>query len=71
MTEVVPTITIKLTKAGPLVKLRHFEYLTPVKIEKCFEAATKEWYRLRAASIHERRKREHQEKAELAGAENA
>ncbi|KKL70312.1 hypothetical protein LCGC14_2106140, partial [marine sediment metagenome] len=48
-----------------------FEHLTPVKIEKCFEAATKEWYRLRAASIHERRKQEHKEKAELAGAENA
>ncbi len=66
-----PCINVRLTKAGPVVKLYMFEHLTPVKIEKCFEAATKEWYRLRAASIHERRKREHQEKAELAGAENA
>ena len=71
MSELRPTIRVTLTKAGPLVKLRHFEHLTPVKIEKCFEAATKEWYRLRAASIHERRKREHKEKAELVGAENA
>ena len=69
MAEIRPTITIKLTKAGPLVKLCPFEHLTPVKIEKCFEAATKEWYRLRAASIHERKKQERKEKAELAGAE--
>ncbi len=69
MAELKSTITVTLTKAGPLVKLRHFEHLTPVKIEKCFEAVTKEWYRLRAASIHKRKKQERKE-VELAGAEN-
>ena len=42
MAELKSTITVTLTKAGPLVKLRHFEHLTTVKIEKCFEAVTKE-----------------------------
>ena len=70
MTEARPSITITLTKAGPSVKIRHFEHLSPVKIERCFQATLKEWYRLRTATIHERRKREHREKAELAGAEN-
>ena len=62
MSELKPIITVKLTKAGPHVKIRHFELLSPVKIEKCFEAATKEWYRLRAASLHEQRKQEVKER---------
>ena len=70
MTEVISAITVKLTKVGPSVKIRHFELLTPVKIEKCFEAALKEWQRLRTTAIHERRKQEHKEKAELEGTEN-
>ena len=69
MNELKPIITVKLTKAGPSVKIRHFELLTPVKIEKCFDAVTREWYCLRTASIHERRKRELREKMELAGTE--
>ena len=63
-----PRISVDLTPSGPVVSIDQFENLSPVKIEKCFEAVTKEWNRLRAVSVHERRKKERQE--ERAGAEN-
>ncbi len=61
-------ITAKWTDKGPDVLVFNFEKLSPVKIEKCFEAVTKEWYRLRAVSIGERRIREKKETAEMVGA---
>ena len=63
------TIKVKMTKEGPLVAIKGFENLSPVKIEKCFEAVTREWYRLRAVSIGERRKQEIKD-VELAGVQN-
>lgn len=63
-----PSMSVEWTEQGPtFVEIHKFEQLTPVKIDKCFEAVMKEWYRLRATSIHERRKRERRESV---GAEN-
>lgn len=58
-----PRILVDLTSTGPHVKISDFEHLSPVKIEKCFEAVSKEWYRLRAISINERKKAELEERA--------
>ncbi|KKK61626.1 hypothetical protein LCGC14_3012440 [marine sediment metagenome] len=71
----IASIVTRWTKEGPAVKINHFEHLSPVKIEKCFDAVLKEWYRLRAVSIGNRRKQEiedrrKQEIEERAGAEN-
>ncbi len=65
-------ITAKWTNEGPDVLISNFEKLSPTKIEKCFEAAMKEWYRLRAVCIGERRVKELKERkaAETTGAEN-
>ena len=62
-----PSILVEWTKNGPVVDITGFENLSPVKIEKCFLEANKEWYRLRSAHIHERRKREMQKPKELVG----
>jgi len=51
-----PRITVDWSAlTGPEVEIRDFEHLTPVKIDKCFEAVLREWNRLRAASRHEQR----------------
>ncbi len=63
----IASVITRWTKEGPVVKINHFENLSPVKIEKCFEATMKEWYRLRAVAIGNRRKQEMEERA---GAEN-
>ena len=62
-------ITARWTNEGPDVLVLNFEKLSPVKIEKCFEAVTKEWYRLRAVAIGERRIQELKKK-ERVGAEH-
>ena len=62
-----PKITVTLDAEGPHVKISAFENLSPVKIEKCFEAVSKEWYRLRAVTINQRKKAELEERA---GAQN-
>lgn len=64
-----PRITIDWTPEGPIVAIRAFENLSPAKIDKCFQVALKEWYRLRSAHINDRRKRE-QEATSSIGAEN-
>ena len=66
--KILASITVRWRKNGPTVGMSGFENLSPTKIEKCFEAALKEWYHLRAVHIGERRKRELEERA---GAENA
>ena len=64
-----PRITVDWSPlTGPGVEIRDFEHLTPVKIDKCFEAVLREWYRLRALARHEQR--EQRIKEELAGAEH-
>ncbi len=60
-------ITAIWTDEGPQVKVSGFEHLSPVKIDKCFEAVSKEWYRLRAVAINQRKKAE---LAERVGAQN-
>lgn len=62
-----PSIIARWTKNGPDIKINNFEFLSPTKIDKCFEAAQKEWFRLRAVSIGQRRKQELEERT---GAEN-
>lgn len=62
-----PRICIDWTPNGVEVEIREFEKLSPVKIDKCFQAALKEWYRLRTAYASEHRK---QEREERIGAEN-
>ena len=57
-----PTLLAEWTSEGPVVSIKNFEQLSPVKIEKCFEALEREWYRLRAVSIGERRKQEIEER---------
>jgi len=64
----IASVITRWTKEGPVVKINHFENLSPVKIEKCFDAVLKEWYRLRAVAIGEQRKLKMAE--ERAGAEN-
>ena len=64
-----PRITVDWTPEGAIVSIRTFENLSPAKIDKCFQAALKEWYRLRSAHINDRRRRE-QEAASPIGAEN-
>ena len=65
-----PSVFAEYTKEGPVVAISKFENLSPVKIERCFEAILREWYRLRAVSIHERKKREREAEAQRIGAEN-
>lgn len=67
MTKKNPSIIVRWTKEGPVTKINSFENLSPVKIEKCFEAVMREWYRLRAVS---RGQRHVQEQKERIGAEN-
>ena len=52
-----PTITIQF-KPGelPSVKIHSFEHMSHVKIERAFEEVNKEWNKLRAESIMERRR---------------
>lgn len=57
-----PSLIIRWTKGVPSVKIYNFGLLSPVKIEKCFEATIKEWWRLRAVSLNERRKQEIEER---------
>lgn len=64
-----PRISIDWSPEGPVVSIRAFENLSPAKIDKCFEAVLKEWYRLRALSINERKKKEREEASQI-GAEN-
>lgn len=64
-----PRITVDWSSEGPVVSIRTFELLSPSKIDKCFGAVLKEWYRLRAVSINERKKKEREEASQI-GAEN-
>ncbi len=69
-----PRITADWSPDGPIVYIKDFELLSPVKIEKCFDAVMKEWQRQRATAVHERRKRERAEATkpiESVGAEDA
>lgn len=59
--DVLASIVVKWDANGAAVIINDFEKLSPVKIDKCFQAALKEWYRLRSLAITERRKREREE----------
>lgn len=66
-TKTLAHISAKWTKDGPVIDISSFENLSPMKIEKCFGAVLKEWYRLRSAYLIERRKHELEERT---GVEN-
>ncbi len=53
-----PSIFAEWTEEGPVVSISDFGSLSPVKLERCFEALEREWFRLRDVSMGQRRQQE-------------